>query len=239
MPRLVLIRHGQSQWNLENRFTGWVDVDLSDQGVAEARLAGELLADQGWSFDRAYVSSLKRAIRTLWIALDVMDRMWLPQTVSWRLNERHYGALQGLNKEETARLHGEKQVHVWRRGYDVPPPLMTPDDPGHPRGDKRYAHVDPHLLPAGESLKNTLDRVLPYWNQEIVPQINNGRNVMIAAHGNSLRALIKHLFQVPDMEIPLVEIPTGNPLCLELDTNLLIHNAHYLDQDHAQAIPFR
>jgi 2,3-bisphosphoglycerate-dependent phosphoglycerate mutase len=237
MPHLVLIRHGQSQWNLENRFTGWVDVDVSDKGHAEAVRAGQLLAKEGLAFDLAYTSVLKRAIRTLWLVLSEMDLMWIPQVTAWQLNERHYGALQGLNKAETAAVHGEDQVHIWRRSFDVPPPPMADDDPGHPRFDPRYQGVDPARLPSGESLKDTLSRVLPYWETHLAPQLAQGREMICAAHGNSLRALLKHLLNISDRDIPSLEIPTGNPLVLDLDRNLGVVGGRYLDREHAGPLP--
>jgi 2,3-bisphosphoglycerate-dependent phosphoglycerate mutase len=237
MSQLVLIRHGQSQWNLENRFTGWVDVDLSDKGEKEAHQAGVLLRQGGFFFDRAHTSVLKRAIRTLWIALEVMDRMWIPQTADWRLNERHYGALQGLNKAETAERHGAEQVHIWRRSYDVPPPAMNYDDPGHPRFDPRYQCVDPQNLPAAESLKDTLQRVLPYWESDLAPQVQKGQRLIVAAHGNSIRAILKHLLDVADDDIPGLEVPTGNPLVLDFDQHLTVTAARYLDPGQAGPLP--
>ena len=208
---LVLLRHGQSQWNLENRFTGWVDVDVSAKGLEEAKAAGQLMKAEGLQFDVAHTSVLKRAIRTLWTALDVMDQMWIPVARSWRLNERHYGALQGLDKAQTTAQHGEAQVKVWRRSYDVPPPPMADDDPQHPKRDRRYRGVDPTLLPATESLKTTLERVLPYWHESIVPQLKAGQTVLVTAHGNSLRALYKYLNGRSEQEIIELNIPTGIP----------------------------
>lgn len=228
MSDLVLLRHGQSQWNLDNRFTGWVDVDLSDAGRAEAREAGRLLAAEGLDFDVAFTSVLKRAIRTLWLTLEELDRMWLPVHRSWRLNERHYGALQGLDKAETAAEHGDEQVHVWRRSYDVAPPPLAADDPGHPARDPRYAHLDPRVLPATESLALTLERVLPYWHDAIAPQLRAGRNVLISAHGNSLRALVKYLDGISDEDIPGLNIPTGIPLHYRLDDDLNAVESRYL-----------
>lgn len=229
MPsNLVLLRHGQSQWNLDNRFTGWVDVDLTETGSAEAREAGRQLAAEGLAFDVAFTSVLKRAIRTLWLALEEMDRMWLPVYRSWRLNERHYGALQGLNKAETAAEHGEEQVHVWRRSYDIPPPPMAADDPGHPAHDPRYSHLDPRVLPATESLALTLERVLPYWHDSIAPHLRAGRTVLVAAHGNSLRALVKYLDGISDDEIMGLNIPTGIPLLYRLDDELGVIESRYL-----------
>jgi 2,3-bisphosphoglycerate-dependent phosphoglycerate mutase len=239
MPTLALIRHGQSVWNLENRFTGWVDVDLTAQGEAEARAAGRLLAETGVEFDAAFTSVQKRAIRTLWLALETMDRVYLPETKSWRLNERHYGALTGLDKAETAARHGEAQVKIWRRSFDTPPPPLSLDDPRHPRFDPRYRHLAPEQLPATESLKSTLERVLPYWASDIAPKAAAGENLLIAAHGNSLRALVKHLFVVPDEAIVAVEIPTGNPLLVTLSGKLEVIDARYLDPVRAAPLPTR
>jgi 2,3-bisphosphoglycerate-dependent phosphoglycerate mutase len=237
VPHLAMIRHGESDWNLENRFTGWVDVDLSATGLAQAAKAGELLRAEQIEFDQAFTSVLKRAIRTLWIVLEGVDRMWLPQAASWRLNERHYGALQGLNKAETAAKHGKEQVHVWRRSFDVPPPPLALDDAMHPSHDPRYRGVPDDLLPATESLKITLDRVMPYWSEAIAPELVRGRNVLIAAHGNSLRALAKHLFKIGDAEIIGLEIPTGNPILIELNDALAPVSARYLDRERAAALP--
>ncbi|MEK0081922.1 2,3-diphosphoglycerate-dependent phosphoglycerate mutase [Benzoatithermus flavus] len=237
MPHLVMIRHGESDWNRQNRFTGWIDVDLSETGIAQARRSGELLRETGIAFDVAFTSVLKRAIRTLWIVLDELDRMWLPQHAHWRLNERHYGALQGLNKAETAAKHGDEQVHIWRRSFDVPPPPLSPDDPMHPSHDPRYAGVPRELLPATESLKITLERVMPVWSEAIAPELRAGRNVLIAAHGNSLRALAKHLFGIGDQEIVGLEIPTGNPILVELDEALRPLRAGYLDASRAGPLP--
>ncbi len=221
MPgRLVLVRHGQSTWNLENLFTGWTDVDLTPQGCAEAQAAGRLLRDDGFEFDLALTSVLKRAIRTLWIMLDEMDRMWLPVERHWRLNERHYGALQGLDKAATAAQYGSDQVLIWRRSYDIPPPALAADDPRHPRFDPRYRGVAPAELPATESLKDTLARVLPCWHERIAPELAAGRNVLIVAHGNSLRALVKMLDGMADAEIVGFNIPTGVPILYELDGGL-------------------
>ena len=220
MHKLVLLRHGESTWNRENRFTGWTDVDLSDAGREEAWKAGVLLKEAGCVFDVAYTSVLKRAIRTLWIALDALDSMWIPVTKHWRLNERHYGALQGLNKAETAARHGEAQVKIWRRSYDIPPPPLSTDDPRHPRFDRRYKSVAPQLLPATESLKTTLERVLPYWNERLAPDLKAGRNVLIVAHGNSLRALVKMLDNMSDTDIVEFNIPTGVPIHYELEASL-------------------
>jgi 2,3-bisphosphoglycerate-dependent phosphoglycerate mutase len=221
MPgKLLLVRHGQSTWNVENLFTGWVDVDLSEQGVREARQAGAEIQKEGFVPDLVFTSVLKRAIRTQWLILDALDLLWLPVERSWRLNERHYGALQGLNKTQTVEQHGEAQVLVWRRGYDIPPPPLTLDDPRHPRFDKRYAGVAAQDLPATESLKDTLARVLPYWQQRIVPELQAGRNVMIVAHGNSLRALVKMLDDMSEKNVVELNIPTGVPLLYELDARL-------------------
>jgi 2,3-bisphosphoglycerate-dependent phosphoglycerate mutase len=220
MHTLVLLRHGESTWNQENRFTGWKDVDLSERGMAEAKGAGQLLREGGYRFDIAYTSVLTRAIRTLWIAQDALDLLWIPVIKHWRLNERHYGALQGLNKAETAAKHGEAQVKIWRRSYDIPPPPLTPDDPRHAASDPRYAALDPHEVPLTESLKDTVARFLPYWHETIAPSIAAGRRVVIAAHGNSLRALVKHLDQVPESEIVELNIPTAIPLVYELDDQL-------------------
>lgn len=237
MTNLVMVRHGQSQWNLENRFTGWTDVDLTDQGRAEAKNAGELLAQTGISFDAAYTSVLTRAIRTLWIALDEMDCMWLPQTTAWQLNERHYGGLQGLNKAETAEKHGDDQVHIWRRSYDIPPPALADDDERHPRQDPRYAKLSPELLPGTESLKTTLERVLPYWEAEIFPKLKEKQNLLISAHGNSLRALAKHLLDISDDDITGLEIPTGNPLLFEFDSGMRVTSCRYLNAERATELP--
>lgn len=216
--RLVLCRHGQSEWNLKNLFTGWTDVDLTEQGIDEARAAGRALADAGYRFDIAYTSVLKRAIKTLWLMLEEMDRVWIPVERDWRLNERHYGALQGLNKAETAAKYGEDQVHIWRRSYAITPPELDADDERHPRGDARYAGID--NLPATESLATTLDRVKPYWEERIAPQLRAGREVLISAHGNSLRALVKMLDGVSEDDITRFNIPTGIPLAYELDSDL-------------------
>jgi len=231
--KLVLLRHGQSVWNVANLFTGWTDVDLSDQGREEARQAGRELKATGIRFDQAYTSVLKRAIRTLWIALDEMDRMWLPVENSWRLNERHYGALQGLDKAQTAEQHGAAQVKIWRRSYDIPPPPLAMDDERHPRQDARYRGVDPALLPATESLKDTLARVLPLWENAIAPRLRAGENLLIAAHGNSLRAMVKMLDNVSEAEIVELNIPTGVPLLYELDDNLRPTGSRYLGDQEA------
>jgi 2,3-bisphosphoglycerate-dependent phosphoglycerate mutase len=228
MHTLVLLRHGESDWNRENRFTGWTDVDLSATGIEEAHRAGQALRDRGFTFDVAYTSLLKRAIRTLWIVLDEMDLMWIPVHRSWRLNERHYGALQGLNKAETAAKHGEEQVKLWRRSYDIPPPRLDPSDPRFPGHDRRYADLDAEDLPRTESLKDTVARFLPYWNRVIAPAVADGRRVLIAAHGNSLRALAKHLDGISDADIVGLNIPTGVPLVYELDAELRATRHEYL-----------
>jgi 2,3-bisphosphoglycerate-dependent phosphoglycerate mutase len=228
MKKLVLMRHGESQWNLDNRFTGWVDVDLTEKGAAEARRAGEVLKSEGYDFDIGYSSLLTRAIRTLWIAQEVLDRRWIPVVRHWRLNERHYGALQGLNKAETANKFGEEQVLVWRRSYDTPPPPLELSDQGHPSRDIRYQHLLPEELPQTECLKDTVARVVPYWQMEIAPQILAGKRVIIAAHGNSLRALIKHLDRVSDEAIVSLNIPTAVPLVYELTDNLRPIRSYYL-----------
>jgi len=226
--RLVLLRHGQSQWNLENRFTGWADVDLSEQGEREARAAVGLLREHGFTFDIAYTSVLRRAIRTLWIVLDGLDRMWIPVVHTWRLNERHYGALQGLNKEETALRFGEAQVRLWRRSYSIRPPALTMDDERWPGRDPRYHMLRPEQVPLTESLQDTCDRVVPFWNDSIAPALSRGRSVLIAAHGNSLRALTKFLDKVSDDDIVELEIPTGQPLVYELDDALRPTKHYYL-----------
>src|SRR5580693_9921084 len=234
MPgKLILVRHGQSTWNVENLFTGWHDVDLSDQGRAEAVQAGRELQTENLEPNIAFTSVLKRAIRTLWIILDTTDRMWLPVEGSWRLNERHYGALQGLNKAQTVELHGEAQVKLWRRSYDIPPPPLTLDDPRHPRFDPRYADVDPTWLPAAESLKDTLARVLPYWQQSIVPELKLGRQVLVVAHGNSLRALVKMLDGLSEQAVIELNIPTGVPLLYELGDDLQPRSRRYLGDPEA------
>ena len=228
MHRLVLLRHGQSQWNLENRFTGWTDVDLTDQGKNEAKTAGDLFLKEGFTFDLAYTSVLKRAIRTLWIVLDKMNLMWIPVIRAWQLNERHYGALQGLDKAETAEKHSVEQVKIWRRSYETPPPLLGDDDERLPAKDPKYAEVPIEALPKAEALKHTVDRFIPYWSKEIVPAIKSGKNVLICAHGNSLRALVKHLDKASDKEIVELNIPTGIPLVYELDNNLQPIKHYYL-----------
>lgn len=231
--KLVLLRHGQSQWNLENRFTGWVDVDLTEQGRNEAAEAGRLMAEEGLAFDAAHTSVLLRAIRTLHAALDPMGQLWIPVHKSWRLNERHYGALQGLDKAETTARHGEDQVKIWRRSYDIPPPPMATDDAGHPRFDRRYQGLDARALPATESLATTLERVLPYWHDHLAPELAAGRTLLVTAHGNSLRALYKYLLDVPDSEITEVNIPTGIPLLFELDEALGVQDSRYLGDPEA------
>jgi len=233
MYKLVLLRHGESQWNLDNRFTGWTDVDLTENGRREAQAAGELLRREGYVFDIAYTSVLKRAIRTLWITLDAMDLMWLPVVHSWRLNERHYGALQGLNKAETAAKHGMEQTNLWRRSYDVPPPALTPDDPRHPSRDPRYAGLAPADLPLTECLKDTVARFLPYWHETVAPAVKSGQRVLIAAHGNSLRALVKYLDNIPDADIVGLNIPTGIPLVYELTDELTPIRSYYLGDPEA------
>ncbi len=233
MHTLVLLRHGESSWNLENRFTGWTDVDLSSKGIEEAHEAARLLKEGGYSFDVAYTSVLKRAIRTLWIVLDDMDLMWIPVHRNWRLNERHYGALQGLNKAETAEKYGEKQVKVWRRSYADPPPALTPDDERHPGRDRRYASLRPEELPLKESLKDTVARFLPYWSETIAPAVRSGQRVVLAAHGNSLRALVKHLDGISDDAIVELNIPTGVPLVYELDAQLKPIKSRYLGDPDA------
>ena len=226
--KLVLVRHGQSTWNLENRFTGWTDVGLTEQGMGEAHTAGQLLRDNKYIFDLAYTSVLKRAIQTLWIVLEEMSLEWIPVINAWQLNERHYGALQGLNKAETAKEYGEAQVKIWRRSYDVPPPVLEWDDPRHPRFDPRYAGLTKEQLPATESLKITLERVLPYWHSTIAPAIKAGKRLLIAAHGNSLRAMVKYLDNVSEEEITELNIPTGIPLVYELDADLKPVTHYYL-----------
>ena len=235
MPHLALLRHGQSQWNLDNRFTGWVDVDLTAEGEAQARRGGALLKASGVTFDKLYTSVLTRAIRTGNLALETADLCWLPVTKDWRLNERHYGALTGLNKAETAAKHGEEQVKVWRRSYDVPPPPLAPGGAFEFSEDRRYAGIAD--LPRTESLKTTLDRVLPYWEEAIAPDLKAGKGLIVAAHGNSLRAIVKHIFGVSDAAIIGVEIPTGNLLLIELTADLKPVSARYLDDSRAEALP--
>ena len=230
---LVLLRHGESTWNMENRFTGWTDVDLSPRGIEEARTAGCQMLSDGYVFDVAFTSVLKRAIRTLWLALDEMDLMWIPVYKSWRLNERHYGALQGLNKLETVERHGETQVKIWRRSYDIRPPALSEDDPRSPRNDPRYSGLDPQEIPLTECLKDTVDRVLPYWNQMIAPAVRAGKRVLIASHGNSLRALVKYLDKISDAAIVELNIPTGIPLVYELNDDLTPMRHFYLGDPEA------
>lgn len=228
MKHLVLLRHGQSQWNVDNRFTGWVDVDLTDQGRKEAQEAGRLMREEGFDFDVVHTSLLKRAIRTMWIALDEMDRMWLPVHRTWRLNERHYGGLTGLDKAETAARHGEAQVKVWRRSYDIPPPPMAEGDADNPSNDRRYAELAPHERPRTECLKDTVERFLPYWHEVIARDLRAGKRVLIVAHGNSLRALVKYLDRVSEADITELNIPTGVPLAYELDADLRPVSSRYL-----------
>ena len=228
MPELVLLRHGESDWNKENRFTGWTDVDLSEKGRQEAKDAGAVLKVEGYAFDIAYTSVLKRAIRTLWISLDELDLMWIPVHRSWRLNERHYGALQGLNKAETAAQFGEDQVKVWRRSYDVPPPALTPDDQRYPGRDRRYHDLSVQELPLTECLKDTVNRFLPYWHATVAPAVREKKRVLIVAHGNSLRALVKYLDNVPEEAIVDLNIPTGMPLVYELRDDLKPERSYYL-----------
>lgn len=228
MYKLVLVRHGQSTWNLENRFTGWTDVGLTDLGRSEALEAGRLLREGGYVFDVAYTSVLRRAIQTLWTILQEMNLEWIPVTNAWQLNERHYGSLQGLNKSEMAEKFGEAQVKIWRRSYDVPPPALELDDERHPRFDPRYASLAPEELPATESLKLTLERVLPYWNSTLAPTIKSGKRVIVAAHGNSIRAMVKYLDNISDAEITELNIPTGLPLVYELDEDLKPIKSYYL-----------
>jgi len=235
MKQIVLLRHGESVWNRENRFTGWTDVDLSDRGVEEAREAGRLIKAAGFDFDLAFGSVLKRAIRTLWIVLDELDRMWIAQELSWRLNERHYGALQGLNKSEMAQKFGEEQILLWRRSYDVPPPALARDDPRSPAGDPRYGAVPAAQLPLTECLKDTVGRFLPFWNERIAPQVRAGRRVIVVAHGNTIRALVKYLDNVSEKDIVALNIPTGIPLVYELHDDLRPVRSYYLgDQEKAR-----
>lgn len=229
MYKIVFIRHGESVWNLENRFTGWADVDLTPTGVEQARSAGMVLKQHGFDFDIAYTSMLQRATRTLWHCLDEMQRTWLPVVHAWRLNERHYGALQGLNKSDTAQQYGEAQVLAWRRSYDVPPPALEPTDPRCERGDLRYAKLKPEQIPLGECLKDTVDRVLPLWNESMAPAILAGKRIVIAAHGNSIRAMIKYLDGISDADIVGVNIPNGRPLVYELDASLKALGHYYLE----------
>ncbi|MBT9671581.1 2,3-diphosphoglycerate-dependent phosphoglycerate mutase [Secundilactobacillus kimchicus] len=224
MAKLVLIRHGQSEWNLSNQFTGWVDVNLSDEGVKQAQNAGKLIKEAGIEFDYAFTSVLTRAIKTLHYALEYSDQLWIPETKTWRLNERHYGALQGQNKAEAAEKFGEDQVHIWRRSYDVLPPLLSADDEGSAAKDRRYANLDPHIVPGGENLKVTLERVMPFWEDEIAPKLLDGKNVIIAAHGNSLRALSKYLENISDEDIINLEMKTGQPVVYDFDDKLNVTN---------------
>jgi 2,3-bisphosphoglycerate-dependent phosphoglycerate mutase len=235
MFKLVVVRHGESTWNQENRFTGWTDVGLSEKGLKEAHAGGKLLHEGGFVFDVAYTSVLKRAIKTLWVILEEMDLMWLPVCNTWRLNERHYGALQGLNKAETTAKHGPEQVQIWRRSYDVPPPTLELSDPRHPAHDPRYASLTPAELPSTESLKDTVARMLPYWHETIAPMVLSGKRVLVAAHGNSLRALVKYLDNISDAEITELNIPTGIPLVYELDDNLKPLRHYYLGDPEAAA----
>ena len=235
MHKLVLIRHGESTWNLENRFTGWTDVDLTETGVEQAKQAGRLLKAEGYDFDVAYTSVLKRATRTLWHTLDELDRTWLPVVHSWRLNERHYGGLQGLNKGETAKKYGDEQVLVWRRSYDTPPPPLEANDPRSERGDIRYAKLPPEQIPLTECLKDTVARVLPFWNESMAPAIRSGRRIVVAAHGNSIRALVKYLDGVSDSDIVGLNIPNGIPLVYELDDDLKPLRHYYLGDAEAVA----
>lgn len=238
MKKLVLLRHGESIWNKENRFTGWTDIDLSEKGIEEARQAGKVLKQHGYTFDIAYTSVLKRAIRTLWIALDEMDLMWIPVVRDWRLNERHYGALQGLNKAETARKHGQEQVHIWRRSYDIRPPALTREDERHPVNDLRYKNIPVDKLPPAESLKETVERFLPVWHSTIAPAVKQGLRVIIVAHGNSLRALVKYLDGIRDEEINGLNIPTGIPLVYELNEDLTPLQHYYLGDEATAFIGF-
>ena len=231
MIKLVLLRHGESVWNRENIFTGWTDVDLSEKGISEARSAGALLKKEGYAFDMAFTSRLKRAIRTLWLVLDEMDLMWIPVQRTWRLNERHYGSLQGLNKAETAAKFGEDQVLIWRRSFDIPPPALTVDDPRYPGADPRYADIAAGEIPVTESLKDTIGRFLPYWHEQIAPVVQSGKKVLIAAHGNSLRALVKYLDEISDEKIVKLNIPTGVPLVYELDERLKPVKSYYLGDE--------
>jgi 2,3-bisphosphoglycerate-dependent phosphoglycerate mutase len=235
MYKLVLIRHGESTWNLENRFTGWTDVDLTDTGVEQAKNAGRLLKAEGYEFDVAYTSVLKRAIRTLWLALDEMDRTWLPVLKSWRLNERHYGGLQGLNKADMAKQYGDAQVLVWRRSYDTPPPALEATDPRSERSDPRYARLNPEDVPLTECLKDTVARVMPFWNESMAPAIKAGKRIVVAAHGNSIRALVKYLDGISDTDIVNLNIPNGIPLVYELDADLKPIRSYYLGDAEAAA----
>jgi 2,3-bisphosphoglycerate-dependent phosphoglycerate mutase len=237
LPTLVLVRHGESDWNKQNRFTGWVDVDLSPTGVAQARRSGELLKAQGIVFDRAFTSVLRRAIRTLWLVMEELDQMWLPVGTDWRLNERHYGALQGLDKAETAALHGDAQVHIWRRSFDIPPPPLDAAETDRLAADPRYRNLPRSSLPTGESLAMTLTRVMPSWDERLAPALREGKPLLVAAHGNSLRAVCKHLLKISDDRIPGLEIPTGNPLLFELADDLSVLGCRYLDTERAGPLP--
>jgi len=235
MAQLVLLRHGESQWNRDNRFTGWTDVDLTEKGRSEAKEAGRLLKQDGFTFDIAYTSVLTRAIRTCWLALDELDLLWIPVEHHWRLNEKHYGVLQGLNKAETAAEHGEAQVKIWRRSYDIAPPAIPVDDPRHPSHDARYAALAPAEIPGTESLKDTVERFLPFWHGTIAPAIQRGQRVLVAAHGNSLRALVKYLDHISDQDITELNIPTGIPLVYDLDDHLQSRGRRYLGDPEAAA----
>lgn len=237
MTCVTFLRHGQSQWNLENRFTGWVDVDLTEEGENQARHAGHLLREREIAVDRAHVSVLTRAVRTLWLALTAYGKVYLPIQNDWRLNERHYGGLTGLDKAETAEKHGADQVKIWRRSYDTPPPDMAADDPQNPSNDPRYAGLPREILPNTESLKTTLERVMPYWNQTIAPQITAGENLLIAAHGNSIRAILKHIFKLDEAQVLALEAPTGNPLVVDMADAHTARAARYLDENRAQPLP--
>ncbi len=235
MKKIVLLRHGESVWNKENRFTGWTDVDLSAKGLEEAHDAGRLLKQEGFTFDLAHGSVLKRAIRTMWIALEELDLTWIPQQLSWRLNERHYGALQGLNKSDTAERYGAEQILVWRRSYDTPPPALEPDDPRYPGKDRRYADMDSRYIPLTECLKDTVARFLPHWNDVIAPQVKSGKRIIVVAHGNTIRALVKYLDNVSEKDIVGLNIPTGIPLVYELDDAMKpLHNYYLGDQEKAK-----
>lgn len=233
MYKVVLLRHGESQWNLDNRFTGWTDVDLTEKGTEEGKAAGKALKENGFTFDIAYTSVLKRALRTLWLALDEMDLLWIPFVKTWRLNERHYGALQGLNKAETAAVHGEEKVLIWRRSYDIPPPELEKTDERYPGNDPRYQDMDEKDIPTTECLKDTVERFLPFWHETIAPAIKSGKKVIIAAHGNSLRALVKYLDNISDKDILSLNIPTGMPLVYELDKDLKPIKNYYLGDEEA------
>lgn len=238
MTSVVFLRHGQSEWNLQNRFTGWVDVDLTPEGEAQAKRAGQLMKDAGVEVQRAYVSVLTRAVRTLWLALTELRTVYIPIENDWRLNERHYGGLTGLDKAQTAEKHGVEQVKIWRRSYDTPPPVMGRDDPDNPSNDPRYAGLPREILPDTESLKLTLDRVLPYWNGTIAPRIEAGDNVIVAAHGNSIRAILKHIFGLNEEQVLALEVPTGNPLLVDFPAGSVVPAAaRYLDEARAQALP--